>query len=185
MRTWFVLAGLVASAAVGAAEEQFYMGIGASGSNYRLEGATDRDDTGFKLITGVALKDSLDLELSYMDHGRATLPSGIACIALVGTDCPDTSRLSAKSTSLFAVGHVGSPSFRLLAKAGFSHTTSRLRTAGVEGFGDTDRDLKFAWGFGAQIEVGRFAARAEYERFRIMQDRKLKAVSVSLLYTFP
>src|SRR5687768_7633869 len=113
---------------VSAEDISFYLGAGKSGSEFRVDDAVDDDDSGFKVIAGVAMQDRLDLELSYIDHGRATLPSGIACIALAGVDCPATSYLSAKTTSLFAVGYLGDGGFRFLGKAGFSHSDSQLRT---------------------------------------------------------
>jgi opacity protein-like surface antigen len=169
---------------VSAEEASFFLGAGKSGSEFRVNGAADDDDSGFKVIAGVAMQDRLDLELSYTDHGRATLPSGIACIALVGVDCPATSYLSAKTASLFAVGYLGDGDIRLLGKAGFSHSDSRLRTPDLDAFGVRDKKLNFAWGFGVQMNIRNLAVRAEYERWRIMQDHRLKAVSVSLLYTF-
>jgi hypothetical protein len=71
-----------------------------------------------------------------------------------------------------------------LGKAGFSHSDSRLRTPDLDAFGVRDKKLNFAWGFGVQMNIRNLAVRAEYERWRIMQDHRLKAVSVSLLYTF-
>jgi opacity protein-like surface antigen len=169
---------------VSAADLSFYLGAGKTGSEFRVDDAIDDDDSGFKLIAGVAIQDRLDLELSYADHGRTTLPSGIACIDLVGVDCPSTSYLSAKTTSLFAVGYMGDGVFRFLGKAGFSHSDSRLRTPEFDAFGTRDEKLNFAWGFGAQMSIRNLAVRAEYERWRIIQGHRLKAVSVNFLYTF-
>jgi hypothetical protein len=172
------------ASSVNAADLNFYLGAGKSGSEYRVDNAVDDDDSGFKLIAGVAIEDRLDLEFSYADHGRATLPSGIACVQLVGADCPSTSYLGAKTASLFAVGYLGDGDFRFLGKAGFSHSDSRLRTPDFDTFGTRDKKLNFAWGFGAQMSIRNLAVRAEYERWRIIQGHRLKAVSVNFLYTF-
>jgi hypothetical protein len=183
MRMMFILAALAAASVSHAADHSFYLGGGKTTSEFHLDGATDDRDGGFKVTAGVSWHDRLDLELSHADHGRGTLPSGIACIALVGVDCPDTSYLDAKSTSAFAVAKMGDR-LALVGKAGFSFTESRLRTPGQAGFGTKDTHLDLAWGLGAQVEAGRLAIRAEYERFRLIRDRRLDSVSLNFLYTF-
>lgn len=179
----FMLAALCATGTAQAAEPTFYLGGGKTSNQFFVDGAMDSRDGGFKAIAGVGWRDRLDLELSHADHGRATLPSGIACIALVGVDCPDTTHFDARSTSLFAVAKLGGD-FALIGKAGFSFAESRLRTPGMPGFGTKDTHVDLAWGIGGQARIGRLAIRAEFERFRLLADRRLEAASLSFLYTF-
>jgi hypothetical protein len=179
----FMLAALCAAGTAQAADPAFYLGGGKTSNKFHVDGTTDSRDGGFKAIGGVSWHDRLDLEFSHADHGRATLPSGIACIALVGVDCPDTTHFGAKSTSAFAVAKLGDE-FALIGKAGFSFVESRLRTPGMPGFGTKDTHVDLAWGIGAQAQIGRLAIRAEFERFRLLRDRRLQAASLSFLYTF-
>jgi hypothetical protein len=183
MHKVFMLAALCLCGTAQAADPGFYLGGGKTSNKYALDGATDSRDGGFKVIAGVGWHDRLDLELSHADHGRATLPSGIACIALVGVDCPDTTHVDAKSTSAFAVAKMGGE-FALIGKAGFSFAESRVRTPGAPGFGTRDTHVDLAWGIGAQAQIGRLAIRAEFERFRLLRDRRLESASLSFLYTF-
>jgi hypothetical protein len=178
-----IMAALGAATAAWAADPTFYLGGGRTSNEFHLDGAIDERDGGFKVTAGVGWHDRLDLELSHADHGRGTLSSGIACVALVGVDCPDTTHLDAKSTSAFAVTRLGDE-LALIGKAGFSFTESTLRTPGQPGFGTKDTHVDLAWGIGAQVEVGRLAIRAEYERFRLIRDRRLDCASLNFLYTF-
>jgi hypothetical protein len=83
-------------AATPAADNGIYLGLGAERSDYSVQNALQSKDTGYKLIAGVRLLDSFSVEVNFADHGKAKLPSGVACIALVGTNCPDTSICSQK-----------------------------------------------------------------------------------------
>lgn len=183
MHKVFILTALCAAGAAHAADPTFYLGGGKTSNEFHVDGAIDDRDGGFKVIAGVGWGDRLDLELNHADHGRGTLPSGIACIALVGVDCPDTSYLDAKSTSAFAVAKLGDR-LALVGKAGFSFTESRLRAPGQPAFGTQDTHLDLAWGVGVQAQIGRLAIRAEWERFRLIRDRRLDAASLNFLYTF-
>lgn len=167
-----------------AADNGFYLGIGGVRSDFDLESALDSKDTGLKLTAGVRLLDSFGVEASYADHGKARLPSGIACVQIVGVDCPSVTTVKAKTTSAFAVGFLAFPLVDLFGKAGFSVTDSKLRTPNFPAFGDDDNKGDFAWGVGAQAHFGSLGVRAEYEQFRMIGDQKIGAVSLSFLYTF-
>ncbi len=167
-----------------AADNGLYLGVGATRSDFNLEQTLDGKDNGLKLIAGFRLLDSFGVEVNYADHGKATVPAGVACVALVGTNCPDTSNVDAKTTSAFAVGFLDFPLLDFFGKAGFSVTDTKLRTPNFPSFGDSDKKGDFAWGVGAQAHFLSFAVRAEYEQFKLMGDEKLKTVSLSFLYTF-
>lgn len=167
-----------------AADNGFYLGVGGTRSDFDLDNALDSTDTGLKLTAGLRLLDSFGVEASYTDLGKATLPSGIACVALVGANCPDTSRVDAKTTAAYAVGFLDFPLLDLFGKVGYSITDSKLRTPNFPSFGDKDNKGDLAWGLGAQAHFGSLGVRAEYERFSLFGSEKVGAVSVSFLYTF-
>jgi opacity protein-like surface antigen len=172
-----------AAGSAAAADNGFYLGAGASRSDFDIASALDSKDSGFKLIAGLRLLDSFGVEANYTDHGKAVLPSGIACIALVGVDCPDTSNVSAKTAAAYAVGFLDFPLLDLFGKAGLSTTSSKLRTPNFPAFNDKDSSTDFAWGAGAQAHFGSLGVRAEYEQHRIMGNEKLGSVSLSFVYT--
>jgi opacity protein-like surface antigen len=185
MRTGLALATLcIASAAAHAADNGIYLGAGLGRSDFNFDAALKSKDTGFKLIGGVRLLDSFGVELNYADHGKASLSSGIACVAIVGQNCPATTRVDAQTTSAFAVGFLDFPLLDLFGKAGLSLSHTKLTTPGFPTFDTSDTKTKFAWGAGVQAHFGSLAARAEYEQFKLLGDQKLGMVSVSFLYTF-
>lgn len=187
MRTRIALLALscvVTSAAAQAADNGFYLGLGAERASFDLDDSLDKADTGYKLVAGVRLLDSFAVEADYAEHGKAKLPSGIACVALVGVDCPDTSNLKANSTALYGVGFLDFPVLDLFAKAGVGLVDSSLHTPGNPGFGDSSKKAKFAWGAGIQGHFLSIAVRAEFEQFRVIGNEKLNVASASFIYTF-
>lgn len=176
------LATLATAPAV-AADNGVYVGAGIARSSFDLRQSLDDSDTGYKIIGGLRLLDSFGVEVNYADHGNARLPSGIACITLVGANCPAEASLDAKTASAFAVGFLDFPLVDLFGKAGLSYTDSSLRISNLASFGDSDKSADFAWGVGAQVHLGSFALRAEYERFKVFGDRKLESISASFVYT--
>jgi opacity protein-like surface antigen len=184
MKRTLAIAACCVGATANAADNGFYFGLGAGRSDFNLEDALDNADTGLKLIAGVRLLDSFGVELNYADHGKARLPSGIACIALVGENCPDTSRVAAKTTAAYAVGFLDFPLLDLFGKAGLAKVDGKLTTPGLPTFSFSDDKTDFAWGVGAQAHFGSLGARVEYEQFKLFGDEKLRMVSASLVYTF-
>lgn len=178
----FAAATLGASTAM-AADNGVYLGLGAGKSDFNLQGALDNTDKGLKLIAGLRLLDSFGVELNYADHGRATLPSGILCAALVGEFCPDTSRVTAKTLSAFAVGFLDFPVVDLFAKAGVSRMDGKLATPTQPAFAHKDNGTDFAWGVGAQAHFASLGLRLEFEQFRLFGE-SLRGVSASFVYTF-
>jgi len=167
-----------------AADNGFYFGVGVGRSDFDLESALKNTDTGYKLIAGVRLLDSFGVELNHASHGKASLPSGIACIALVGVNCPATSTVEAKTTAAYAVAFVDFPLLDLFGKAGLARTDGKLDTPGLPSFRFSDNNTDFAWGVGAQAHFASFALRAEYEQFKLFDDRKVGMISASFVYTF-
>lgn len=178
-----LLCTCLVSAAATAADNGFYLGAGALRSKFDLQNPLDDNDTGFKVIAGLRLLDSFGVEVNYADFGKASVPSGTACVALVGTNCPDTTKVEGTATTAFGVGFIDFPLVDLFAKLGVSLSDGKLRTPTISSFNQSDKNTDVVWGLGAQAHFGSLGARAEYERFKLF-DRKLDIISVSFLYTF-
>jgi hypothetical protein len=183
VRKLALLAACFTTGAAMAADNGLYLGLGAERSDFNFSNALDNTDEGLKLIGGVRLLDSFGVELNYADHGKARVPSGIACVAIVGENCPDTSRVEAKTIAAYAVGFVDLPVVDLFAKAGLARMDGRLTTPNQPGFSFKDNDTDFAWGLGAQAHFGSIGARVEFEQFKLF-GRDLRSISASFVYTF-
>jgi hypothetical protein len=187
-----VLAGLLlATSLAQAADNGIYLGAGATQSDYGLSnpGGTqpfDDSTSGYKLIAGIRLLDSFAIEANYIDHGNATVPSGIVCLQFITVPCPANASVTAKTTSAFAVGFLHFPVVDLFAKAGVSswkfdgHSTGGFTPA----FRINESGTGPAYGAGVQLHFGSLGARLEYERFDIVKNQSVDAVSLSFIYTF-
>jgi len=174
-----------------AADNGIYVGAGVVQSEYGLANPGDAlpfDDStsGYKLIAGWRPLDSFGVEASYIDHGDATVPSGIICIQFITVPCPASTSLTAETLSAFAVGYLDLPLIDLFVKAGVNswkfdgHSTGGF--APVFRVNESGTDLAF--GAGIQARFGSLGARLEYERFEFVQDEHLDTISLSLTYTF-
>ena len=179
-----LLALCLASGVAAAADNGFYLGAGIGRSDFDLDAPLDGKDTTWKAIAGVRLLDSFGVELNYTDFGKATTPSGVACIALVGANCPDTTRVEGNALAAFGVGFLHFPIVDLFAKVGLSRSDAKLRTPGFPAFSASDSGTDLAWGVGAQAHFLSFAVRGEYERYKIFGDTKIDLASISFIYTF-
>ncbi len=188
-RLLLLLASLGFAGLSQAADNGIYLGVGAVQSEFDLDNPLDAEpfddkDNGYKLIAGWRPLDSFGVEANYIDHGKATVPSGVACIQLVGVPCPDTTNLEAKTVSVFAVGYLDFPLIDLFAKAGATSWKFDGSTPSFPDFDFDESDVDFAWGVGVQARFGSLGARLEYERFSIIEDEELGTISLSLTYTF-
>lgn len=172
------------SGAANAADNGFYVGIGAGQSNFDLPGAADEKDNGYKGLIGFRALDSFGVEASYTDHGKATIPTGIACAAVLGVNCPSTLSVGAKTASAFAVVFADFPVLDLFAKVGIANWQVDGSVAGAGALNFKDDGTDIAWGAGIQAHFGSLGARAEYEQVKYFADRKLGTISVSFVYTF-
>lgn len=191
MLRFLTLSGLCLVAGLAqAADNGFYLGAGALQTEYGLDNPGnaqpfDDSDQGYKAIAGFRILDSFGVELNYADHGNATVPSGIACIALFNTPCPDDTALEAKTISAYAVGFLHFPVIDLFAKAGGTAWQFKGQsTPAFPSFAFDEDGTEFAWGAGAQAHFGSLAVRLEYEQLNIIEDEKLGSISLSFLYTF-
>ncbi|MGH8249712.1 MAG: outer membrane beta-barrel protein [Steroidobacteraceae bacterium] len=171
-----------------AADNGVYLGAGYAQSEYDLDNPLDAEpfddeDGGIKVIAGFRPLDSFGVELSYIDHGDMTVPSGIACVQIVGVPCPDNARFGAETISGFAVGFLDFPLIDLFAKVGAASWQFDGGVPGSQAFRFDEDDLDFAWGAGAQAHFGSLGARLEYERFKVVNE-DLGTISLSFIYTF-
>ena len=174
-----------------AADNGFYIGAGAVQSEYGLAnpGAAlpfDDSTSGHKLIAGWRPLDSFGVEVNYVDHGDATVPSGIVCLQFSILPCPASTSLTAETLSAFAVGYLDLPLVDLFAKVGVSSWKFDGHSIGpfVPVFRVNESGADLAYGAGIQVRFGSLGARLEYERFDIVKDEGLDTVSLSLTYTF-
>ena len=174
-----------------AADNGFYVGAGVVQSEYGLAnpGAAlpfDDKTSGYKLIVGWRPLDSFGVEASYVDHGDATVPSGIVCIQFITVPCPGSTSLTAETLSAFAVGYLDLPLVDLFAKVGVNSWKFDGQSIGgfVPVFRVNESGTELAYGAGIQVRFGSLGARLEYERFNIVKDEGLDTVSLSLTYTF-
>jgi hypothetical protein len=187
LRSTLVVLGCCFSTIAAAADNGFYLGAGALQSEYGLENPGnaqpfDDEDAGYKVIAGFRLIDHFSVEANYADHGDATVPAGVACIALVGVPCPDETGLEAKTLSAFAVGYLPFPVIDLFAKVGA--TAWQFDGQSTGGFAIDEDGTEFGWGAGIQAHFGSLGARLEYEQLNIVEDEKLGTISLSFIYTF-
>jgi opacity protein-like surface antigen len=171
------------SAAATAADNGFYFGAGVGSSNYDIGGAVDKKDLGYKFVAGVRLLDKFAIEGAVADLGKAKLPSGVACAAVIGVNCPDVANVSTKAVSAFAVAFAPFPLLDLFGKVGVSYQDTKVRVPNLATFNLKDSKTSLAWGAGVQAHFTSLALRAEFEQFKIAGDRKLGLTSVSAIYT--
>lgn len=175
--------------AANAADNGVYLGAGITHSDYGLDNPDglspfDDRDTGYKLFAGWRPLDRFGVEASYADHGQATVASGIVCIAMVTVPCPAETRLDARGMSLFAVGYLPVAAVDLFAKVGVNRWQVDGGIPALPGLHYDESGSDLAWGAGAQLRFGSLAARAEYERFKVLADEDIGMISLSVSWTF-
>ncbi len=186
-----ILTALLLTAPVSqAADNGIYLGAGVTQSELDLDNPLnarpfDEKDGGYKLIVGWRPIDNFGVEANYIDHGDATLPAGISCTDFITTPCPDTTRLSTRTASAFAVGYLDFPLLDLFGKVGVTAWQfDGHSTPAFSGFEIDADSVEVAWGVGVQARFGSFGARLEYEKFSIIDDEEVGTVSLSVTYTF-
>lgn len=182
-KTALALALVCGGGVAAAADNGFYVGIGAGQSNFDLPGAADEKDNGYKGLIGFRILDSFGVEASYADHGKSAVPSGIACTAIIGVNCPTTLNVGAKTASAFAVVFADFPVLDLFAKVGVSNWQVDGSIPGASALNFKQDGTDLAWGAGLQAHFGSLGARAEYEQVKYFGERKLGTISVSFVYT--
>jgi len=180
-RSLMLSASLVAPGAALAADNGFYLGLAASdvSTDYDLGPAAvgdADDDSGFKGIVGFRPLDSFAIEANYVDFGESRIPLSVACVT---TPCPTEASIDSQAVSVSAVGLFALPLVDLFARVGYARWESELAPFGAEEQEGGDA----TYGAGAQVRLGSFALRLEYERFDF-DDNSADLVSVGFTYTF-
>jgi len=180
-RSLLAVVSIVAPGAAFAADNGFYLGLAASdvSSDYELgsvAGDAD-DDTGFKGIVGFRPLDWFAVEANYVDFGDTRVPLSVACIT---TPCANEASVDSQAISVSAVGMFALPLVDLFARVGYARWESELS---VFGSSAKREDSDPTYGAGAQVRVGSFALRFEYERFDI-DDDSVDLTSIGFIYTF-
>lgn len=169
---------LAAASAAHAQDNGIYVGgsLGDVSSDYdwRLggaEGGAD-DESAFKVIGGVRPFDPFAVEVNYVDLGRTTVP-----VPAVGGEAAVDSR----ALSVSAVGFYALPLLDVFGRVGVARWESEPRAL-FASF-DTDDGTDLTYGVGAQIRLGGFSVRAEYETFDV-DDGSVDLASIGVTYTF-
>ena len=174
-------ASLAAPGAALAADNGFYLGLASSdvSSDYDLgpftAGDVD-DDRGLKAIVGFRPLDSFAIEANYVDMGESRVPLSIACTV---PPCPTEATIDSQALSVSAVGLLALPLVDLYARVGYSKWETELSPFAAQKLDGNDP----TYGAGAQVRVGSFALRLEYERFDFDDDSS-DLVSIGFTYTF-
>lgn len=177
---------LVCAATAGAADNGIYIGGSAleASADYDAQlapfNAPSEDSSGFKLIGGIRPLDRLGVEANYVSLGEADFALPVVCPAVVGFPCPDQISLETRAVSVSAVGYFTVPFADIFGRVGVARWATDLT---AEGFESTERGTDPTFGAGAQLRLGGFAVRLEYERFKLADDAA-DAVSVGFTYTF-
>jgi hypothetical protein len=169
-------AGSAAHAANG-----IYIGAGVSRANvndaFGQDLHLDIHSTEPELIAGVRLMDLFGVELNYMDLGSEdrSLASGFG-----------TAHADAKQFSAFAVGYLPLPLLDLYGKAGLMRwqLSGNAQAAGTPLFAVNDNGTEFAYGVGAQLKLGPFAPRLEWEHAPIPHTDGLHLWTLGVTFTF-
>jgi hypothetical protein len=147
-----------------------YVGVGIGQSDADIgDGLPDVDfddkDTAWKVFGGVRAASMFGAELAYINFGK---PDG------------DVSEVEYKGLAGFGVFYVPLPLpvVDIFAKAGLARVDVDIDAANIS----TD-DTKFAYGIGAQLKLGSFALRGEYERFKV-EGAKPSLLSLSFTKSF-
>lgn len=146
-----------------------------------FQNQTIGEDRGFKLIGGIRPLNRWALEVNYVHFGETDLRLFPVCTPVVGAACPTRAQLDARALSVSAVGFYTVPFFDLFGRAGVARWESdrEIEFAAAQ----TERGTDLTVGVGAQVRLGGFALRLEYERFKLSSDH-INSTSLGFTYTF-
>jgi hypothetical protein len=167
-------AALAAPGAALAADNGFYLGLASSevSSDYAVSSLSSSgadDDRGLKAIVGFRPLDSFAIEANYVDMGETNVPFP-----------PSTLSIDSQALSVSAVGLIALPLVDLYGRVGMARWESE---ASLLGAAQEESGTDPTYGAGAQLRVGSFALRFEYERFDFDDDSS-DLVSIGFTYTF-
>lgn len=159
--------GIYVGGSAGDVSTDYDWGLGGA------EGAPD-EESAFKLIGGVRPLDPFAIEVNYTDLGNTT----VSVPAISG---PDRAGLETTALSVSAVGYFSLPLIDIFGRVGVARWESDPRDlfASLDSEDGTDP----TYGVGAQVRLGSFAIRAEYEDYDI-SGGSAELASVGFTYTF-
>jgi outer membrane protein with beta-barrel domain len=171
-----VATALAAPGAAMAADNGFYVGLASSdvSSDYAVSSFSSAgadDDRGLKAIVGFRPLDGFAIEANYVDMGETNVPIAFP---------PSTLSIDSEALSVSAVGLIALPLVDLYGRVGMARWESE---ASLLGGSQKESGTDPTYGAGAQLRVGSFALRFEYERFELDDDSS-DLVSVGFTYTF-
>ena len=171
-----VSACVAAPGAALAADNGFYVGLASSdvSSDYAVSSFSSAgadDDRGLKAIVGFRPLDGFAIEANYVDMGETNVPIAFP---------PSTLSIDSEALSVSAVGLIALPLVDLYGRGGMARWESE---ASLLGGSQKESGTDPTYGAGAQLRVGSFALRFEYERFELDDDSS-DLVSVGFTYTF-
>lgn len=168
------------------ADNGFYLGAASSevSSDYDesfgvLSAGPEDNDNGFKVMAGFRPLDGFAIEANYADLGEARVPLSLVCFT---APCPTEAKASidSQALSVSAVGLLALPLVDLFARVGVTRWESELQFLSSA---QKDEGTDPTYGAGAQVRLGSFALRLEYERFDL-DDDSVDLVSLGFTYTF-
>ena len=180
-RSLLLSAALLGPGVALAADNGFYLGLASSdvSSDYDLgpfaAGDAD-DDRGFKGMVGFRPLDSFAVEANYVDLGQSRVPLSLVCVT---PPCPTEATIDSQLLSVSAVGMFALPLVDLFGRVGYATWESELAPFVTQKRDGSDP----TYGAGAQVRIGSFALRFEYERFEF-EDDSSDLLSVGFTYTF-
>jgi OOP family OmpA-OmpF porin len=184
LRKLLLAVSLLSPGVVLSADNGFYLGASSADVSADFEpgfggfahGPED-DASGFKVIAGLRPLDSLAIEANYVDLGETQAPLSVVCIT---TPCPSEVSFDAKALSVSAVGLLSLPFVDLFARAGVARWESSRQ---IFSTAQKEEGTDPTYGVGAQVRLGSFALRLEFERFELADD-SADSVSLGFTYTF-
>ena len=170
-----LLALALAAGAAHADDGTFYIGAGIARDNLKDITATNSDlnSTNWKVWVGLRPVSVFAVEADYIDLGSQTINNPVT-----------STHVDYKAFAGYAVGYLPMPVpfLDVFAKAGLARWNSSGGSSipGGPFFSLSDEGTEFAWGIGAQVHVGNFGGRLEYENFSIRNTNGANIISLSV-----
>jgi hypothetical protein len=185
-RSLLLAASLLAPGVALSADNGFYLGGSASdvSSDYdasvgAFSSGAEEDGSGFKVIAGFRPLDAFAIEANYADLGETRVPLSLS-VGCIPAPCPAEVSIDSQAVSVSAVGLFALPLVDLFARVGVARWESEAQ---ILSSAQKEEGTDPTYGAGAQLRLGSFALRLEYERFDLDED-SVDLVSLGFTYTF-
>jgi len=197
----FLVSILFAAGNVSAADEGFYVGVGAGQSTMKAESDAnlalgfpkiklDESDTGYKGYAGFNFTNWLGVEGGYVELGSQEQSQNFPVVTPSDGIDKIEAEVSANGWEGFAVLYLPLGNFDLFGKVGGIASNIDVETKVHRVITGTTHDKSsegngmMAYGAGADYRFGHWAIRAEYEAYDVDKLDDLYFISGSLQYTF-